>query len=103
MSATAIPLADIGKILVLPGRRGMETWAAETSDGEWSFARLEDAGTTWQVTHKPTRTVVCECLSSLTDCRAYTASGGARADLELTQAHERGEHETERNKTCPKC
>jgi len=87
---TAASLADIVKTRVLRGRRGLETWGAETTDGEWGMDRLEDAATTWEVAHKPTKTVVCDYLGSLRQCRIYVASGEARQDLERIQATEGG-------------
>jgi hypothetical protein len=64
----------------------METWAAETTDGTWTMGRLEDVGTTWVVTHKPTGIVVDDFMPSLPACRAYIASGEADDDLATEQA-----------------
>lgn len=61
-------------------------WYRETADGEWAFERLEDKGTTWVVTHRPTKTVVCDYLGSLRQCRIYVGSGGAQEDLKRIQA-----------------
>lgn len=30
----------------------MEVWEASSADGKWSFRRLEDTGTPWEVTHE---------------------------------------------------
>src|ERR1700735_2062427 len=80
------PLAPINKTQVLRGRRGMETWEAETTDGTWIMGRQEDIGTSWTVAHKPTGIVVAEFLTTLTECRAYIASGEADDDLTTVQA-----------------
>ena len=86
MTSTKTPLAPINKTQVLRGRRGMETWEAETTDGTWIMGRQEDIGTTWTVAHKPTGIVVAEFLTTLTECRAYIASGEAGDDLATEQA-----------------
>jgi hypothetical protein len=72
-----------------------EVVKAVTADSEWLFERAEDG--TWETGHLPTETVVKTGLRSLPACRAYAGSGRARADLKQIQAHERGEHETERS------
>lgn len=77
----AASLAPVVRTRVLPTRSGMQCWGAETTDGLWGFARLEDAATAWEVTHKPTSTVVADFLGSLRQCRAYVASGEAAEDL----------------------
>jgi len=82
----AVLLAGIVKTRVLQGRRGPETWGAQTTDGEWGMDRLEDAGTSWEVVHRPTKTVVAEFMGSLRQCRIYVASGEAREDLEAARA-----------------
>lgn len=78
-------------------------WLKATADGEWLMERSEDERTTWLVAHLPERVIVADCLGSLGACRAYVASGQAQADLELTRAHERGEHENERDTSCARC
>ena len=96
-------LAPVDKVM-LPTRGGrMQCWSATTKDGEWDLVREENEGTTWTVRHRQTRTVVDSFVPTLTDCRAYVASGQAQEDLELIQAHERGKHETERSASCPRC
>jgi hypothetical protein len=60
-------------------------------------------GTPWAVIHRPTGIVVDGFVSTLTDCRAYVASGQALADLGRIQAHNRGEHNGQRDPACPKC
>lgn len=89
---TAVPLAPLGEKLMLPSRNGrLQCWSATTKDGQWAFAREEDETTSWTVTHLPTRTVVDSCVGTLTDCRAYVASGQAQADLERIRAASKGE------------
>jgi hypothetical protein len=85
--APAVPLADIVKTRMSRG----QCWGAITRDREWGMDRLEDVGTTWQVVHKPTKTVVADFLGSLRQCRVYIASGGAREDLEQITAAAKGE------------
>jgi hypothetical protein len=96
-------LAPVDKVM-LPSRSGRrECWSAVTTDGTWSFGRQELPGTPWAVVHRPTGIVVDPWVGTLDDCRAYVASGEAQRDLERIQAHERGEHENERDKACPRC
>lgn len=81
-------LAPVDKTM-LPTRGGRrQCWSAVTTDKAWGFAREEDGTTSWTVTHLPTRTVVDSFVPTLTDCRAYVASGQAQADLERIQAAE---------------
>jgi hypothetical protein len=102
--APAALLAPVDKTRMLPTRGGgVQCWGAKTKDGTWSMAREDEAGTPWSVTHLPTGIVVDRYVGTLTDCRAYVASGQARADLARIQAHQRGEHKTDRDKSCPKC
>ena len=82
---------------------GGECWGAKTPDGEWGMDRLEDRATSWEVVHNPTSTVVADFMGSLTQCRRYVGSGAAREDLERLQAHERGEHENQRDRECERC
>lgn len=78
-------LAPVDKQM-LPSRGGRrQCWAAQTKDGTWAFAREEDETTSWTVTHLPTRTVMDSCVGTLTDCRAYVATGQAQEDLERIQ------------------
>lgn len=85
------PLAPLGYVKKIPGRNGLEVWAALTADEQWMCERQDDDGTTWSVGHMPSKTVVTSCLGSLTQCRAYIASGEALADLERLQADGKGE------------
>lgn len=78
-----------------------EVIKAVTADGQWLFERAQDG--TWNAGHLPSETVVKAGLRSLRACRVYAGSGKATADLERIQSHERGEHEAERNTSCPKC
>lgn len=80
----------------------VETWAAVSSDGTWKYERLEIAGTPWSVVHVPTG-VEGDWYSTLTAAREATADGTALAAVERIQAHERGEHDTERDTQCIKC
>jgi hypothetical protein len=101
---TAAPLAEVSKTRFLPTRGGsVQCWSAVTTDGLWGFDREDMPGTPWSVTHLPTGTVVDRYVGTLDDCRAYVASGEALADLERLRAHERGEHESERDRACVKC
>lgn len=99
MPRNTATLAPVVKTRVSGGR----CWAAETPDGEWGMDCLEDRGTTWEVVNKPTKTVVAGFLGSLTQCRRYVGSGEAEEDLELLQAHDRGEHEGQPDGACPAC
>jgi len=97
MSAPAAsrPQAPKPKVTLAPVRKtrmvGGVCWGAETTDGEWGMDRLEDTGTTWEVTHKPTRKVVADFLGSLHQCRAYVGSGDAQDALERLRAHDGSE------------
>jgi hypothetical protein len=82
-------LAAVVKTRMLRTRAGVQCWGAETPDGEWGMDRMEDTGTSWEVTHKPTRTAVCDYLGSLRQCRTYVGSGEALEDLKRIQAEDR--------------
>jgi hypothetical protein len=106
--APAIPLAGIVKTVFAPRitRTGLtrpECWGARTTDGIWAFDREDEPGTPWTVTSLPARIVVTTYMPSLRACRVYVANGGAAADLERIEAHERGEHKAERDTSCVKC
>jgi hypothetical protein len=88
---TSAVLAPVDKTRMLPTRGGgVQCWGARTKDGTWGMDRIEDTGTTWQVVHRATKTVVADFLGSLRQCRAYIASGEAQEDLEHIRAHEGG-------------
>lgn len=86
-----------------PGQKPrLECWGAATTDGVWDFERTEEPGTPWSVGHTPTRTVVA-LQGTLRACRAYVAAGHAQRDLDRLQAHERGEHQAQRDSWCRRC
>ena len=86
---TPLPPASKPKPSLAPLKPSRSRWYRVTSDEVWAFERLEDAGTTWTAAHLPSKTIVCDYLGSLGQCRAYVASGEAKEDLERIQA-ERG-------------
>jgi len=79
-----------------------ECWEARTEDGTWTFMRLDEPATPWAIIHTATRTDV-DWTTSLKRCREYVARGWAGERLELLQAHERGEHESQREPRCGRC
>jgi hypothetical protein len=97
-------LAPIEKTSFYPafrsGRR--ECWSARTTDGAWLMERLEITGTPWSVIHADTKAEL-RWHGTLRACRVYVASGQAQADLELVQAHDSGEHTSEREPSCVRC
>lgn len=49
---TLIPIDAAKTVRYQSLRTGrMEAWEATSKDGLWSFRRLEDTGTPWEVTH----------------------------------------------------
>lgn len=62
-----------------PGTRvsHREIWEARSTDGTWTYVRLEEPGTPWRVEHAPTGYV--DYFSSLPRARRWTASDGAMA------------------------
>lgn len=96
-------LAPVDKTMLPTRGGGRQCWSATTKDKVWDFTREDEPGTPWSVKHRPTGTVVDCYVGTLTDCRAYVASGQAEADLDRIQSHERGGHETERDRACPRC
>jgi hypothetical protein len=80
----------------------VEDWAAVSADGVWKFARLEIAGSPWEVEHMPTSTLG-DWYGTLTAARAATADGSAQLFVEGIQAHERGEHDAARDVACGRC
>lgn len=93
------PLGHVWKDYTSPGV--YEVVKAVTADSEWLFERAEDG--TWNAGHLPTETVVKAGLRTLRACRVYAGSGKAATDLERIQAHERGEHDAQRDKACARC
>jgi hypothetical protein len=79
-----------------------EAWEAVSRDGVWAYSRLEIAGTPWEIRHLPTGTPG-PWAGTLTAAREMTANGSALADVERRLAHDRGEHETERDPRCGRC
>lgn len=68
------------------GRTRKECWSATSTDGSWSYERLEDQGTTWSVTHLHTG---CTCdvpYRSLNAARRATASGATLRDMRRERA-----------------
>lgn len=80
----------------------LENWSAASRDGVWKYERLEDAGTPWSVVHVPTGTEG-SWYGTLTAAREATANGSALEYVERIQAHQRGEHKTERDIRCGRC
>lgn len=79
-----------------------ECWGARTEDGVWTFERLDEPGTPWAIIHTATRIDV-DWTTSLKRCREYVAKGWAAERLELIQAHDRGEHASQREPRCGRC
>lgn len=97
-----VPLAPVTKTYSrTPSGRRVCT-GATTTDNAWGMERLEDNGTTWSLFALPSRTLIGDCFGTLDDCRAYVASGDAQRDLDLIEAHARGEHRGH-DPACAKC
>ena len=93
---TVLPPASKPKPSLAPLKPSRCRWYRVTSDEVWAFERLEDTGTTWTAAHLPSKTIVCDYLGSLGQCRAYVGSGEAAEDLKQIQeqaAAEQGRHE----------
>lgn len=86
----ALPPARKPRPSLAPLKPSRCRWYRETADGQWAFERLEDSGTTWVVTYLATKTVVCDYLGSLRQCRAYVGSGEAKEDLERIATQRKG-------------
>jgi len=56
----------------------LEIWAAVSTDGTYTYNRIEDTGTLWAVEYVPEHTD-CGLFSSLPKARRATASGEALA------------------------
>lgn len=50
----------------------MEIWLVASADGQWEYERTDDSGTTWTVTHVPTKAISIG-WPSLAAARRYTA------------------------------
>ncbi len=82
MAKRNVPLAPVVKTMSPTFRRindfggppPMECWKAVTTDGVWSIDRIETTGTPWDLTHRPTRTIV-DSFGTLRAARAAIASG----------------------------
>jgi len=71
----------------------VETWSAETLDGEWYFERFEEPGTPWGVYHRASvrdfsYRLPVATLPTLRKCRLYVGRGWAAKDLEQLKAEE---------------
>jgi hypothetical protein len=80
-----------------------EDWAAVSADGVWKYERLEEVRTPWSIQHVPSGVEVGTWAGTLAEAREMTANGSALADVELQLAHQRGEHDAERNVGCVRC
>lgn len=80
----------------------LETWSAKSRDGLWTYERIEDTGTPWEITHAPTG-ISTDWHGTLGAARAATANGSALAYVKRIQAHERGEHSATRDPMCRRC
>jgi hypothetical protein len=87
-----------------PSFRGgrVEDWQAVSCDGIWRYDRLEIAGTPWMAVYLPTATEG-DWYGTLAAARAATADGSALLFVESIQAHERGEHDAQRDPACVRC
>jgi hypothetical protein len=69
----------------------VETWGAETLDGEWYFERFEEPGTPWGVYHRASvrdfsYRLPIVTLTTLRKCRIYVGRGWAVEDLNRLKA-----------------
>lgn len=80
----------------------VENWEAVSDDGLWAYLRQEISGTPWSVQHVPSG-IETDWYGSLPAAREATADGSALASVERIQAHQRGEHDAERNPACVRC
>jgi hypothetical protein len=81
----------------------LEAWSAVSDDGVWKYERLEEIRTPWSIQHVPSGIEVGTWAGTLSEAREMTANGTAQADVELQMAHQRGEHDAERDPGCVKC
>lgn len=84
------------------GGERLEVWSAASRDGVWKYERMETHGTPWTVVHVPTG-LDGAWYGKLDDARAATADGTALAYVERLLAHDRGEHQEQRNPACGRC
>jgi hypothetical protein len=84
------------------GGERLEAWSAASCDGVWKYERMEISGTPWAVIHVATG-IEADWCGTLTAARAATADGSALAAVERIQAHDRGEHKTDRDPRCVRC
>lgn len=98
---TLTPVTITSRYPSFSGRR-VEAWSATSKDGVWTYERIEDTGTPWEATHVPTG-IVSGWYGTLGAARAATADGSALAAVERVQAHDRGEHEAQRDPRCTRC
>ncbi len=66
-------------------RRGPEIRYCESTDGAWSYTRIEDGSTTWVVRHLPSGRAL-DFEPSLPVARQGTASGWTLAELDRQDA-----------------
>jgi hypothetical protein len=107
MTATRRPRRDLTPVDItarFPSFNGgrLETWSAVSRDGMFKYERIEDTGTPWIWIHVPTGTDG-PYYGTLPAARAATADGSALAYVQRILAHQRGEHEAERNVSCGRC
>jgi len=63
-----------------------EIWWAESADGSWNLARIEECGTVWELWHVPSGRLAMT-TGTLRDAQAATADGSAlRALAEREEA-----------------
>lgn len=76
---------DPTKTIRYRGRTGRpEIREAVSADGVWTYIRLEERGTPWDVEHNPTGRVLRYAATSLPSARRSTADGSILADLDRT-------------------
>lgn len=80
MTSTAPTPTVLDKALTTRNRnlrtRRMEIWEATSADGNWTYIRIEDVGTSWSVQHNPTGKVRHFVAGSLLAARKLTAARG---------------------------
>ena len=63
-----------------------ECWGADSVDGVWHFERIEDVGTPWIVTHKPTGTEIPLWFGTLKSARLSVTCGSLSGYLPAAPA-----------------